>query len=632
MDNMTPRDLSALHFHARVLEEAAREANPLLERANFLAIVSAGMEEFQRVRLPRLKGSLAARAQERLDGIASRLDELYGQVIRLLAEKHICVMEADRLTEADLLWLRQTFVKTILPGLKETPAEELPGSVTLLAVKPVHGSLRFYTAASLPGLLRLPGDGAVRLIPLETAVRLHVTALMEDAEDAAAFRLLRDEHFTADEGAENIGAATEACMIQRRHGRVMRVMTGPDMDAALADRLGHALGVKAGEIHRDTHIFHPGGVMRALADLSGQNELHYLPHGYVADAPLMADDLFAAIREKDRLLIHPENSLAPVICLVEMAARDAETQAICMTLYRIKTGSALAAALITAAENGKQVTVLVETRARFDEENNLGLARRLMEAGCRVLSGPAGWKVHGKALLITRNEGGSIRRYTHLGTGNYHEGTARQYTDFGLLTADDEIGRDAENFFAYLTGNSDSPDMTALTASPWGLRAELIRMLRREMAHAKAGRPCGVEAKVNALTDKTLIAALYAASRAGVSVDLTVRGACGLQPGIPGLSENITVRSVVGRYLEHGRLVRFINGGRAETYISSADWMKRSLDRRVELLTPIRDQAAAAVLEHWLRRQQQDDDHAWYLHVADYTAARCCDTKHDEEA
>lgn len=620
---LTERDLSTLAFQARVLEEAALVDTPLMERANFVAIASSNCEEFQRVRLPRLKGSVRAAAEERLRRLYDRMAELYAQVMEAASER-IVLPGVEKLSGAETAFV-QARAEEIIARLRPVPPEEAPGSELLLAVTHDDDTITLLALPQgQPRLIRLPGE-AIRLIPVESALARHIYTAFDGVgvTGCGAVRLLRDEHFVADEDEQDVRAAAQECLDRRRSGRVMRLLAAADLPEMALAQLCDQLPVAGAAVMRMQGCFHPGSIMAELAALDGLADWHYPPFTPARWPQRAREDVFAALRDGDRLLIHPYDSFEPVLLLLQQAAKDPDVSRIRMTLYRAKADSLLVDSLEDAARAGKQVDVLVETRARFDEARNLTMAARLEDAGCRVLSGPPGLKVHSKVLQVVRREGGYPHLYTHLGTGNYHEGTAKIYTDFGLMTADREIGADAARFFDYLTGEAGQPELTALTASPFGLRQELLRMIRREMGHALSGRTAAISLKLNALTDRALIDCLLDAGRAGVKVDITVRGACCLQCGTED-TPNVTVRSIVGRFLEHGRMVRFENGGRPETYISSADWMKRSLDRRVELLTPVRDARAQEELLRYITLQQQDTAKAWLLKVDDYTAARCC--------
>lgn len=579
MGSITSRDLSALSFHARVLEEAAQPI-PLMEKARFIAIACANLEEFQRVRLPRLKGEERKLALEKIEDIYARMQETFAAVM-------------DELHQQGISWQGEA----IAPDLQEIPADNLPGSALLLAALTQEEEVRFFGAEGLD-LLALP--------PLDSL----------NAVKTCYVRLLRDES-AVPEGLDAL--AVEACLAARAQGEIQRMETWGSKK--LAEQLCAQLGVKKKRWHHGKGMVHPGEVMKAIADLPGWEEHHFSP--FKPRMPRWAQgDILTAVRQKDRLLIQPYDSFEPVLRMLNCAVNDPCVEEVSITLYRVKQGGLLTQALFDAAKAGKQVTVLVEKRARFEEARNLQLAEELKSAGCRVIDGPDGYKVHSKILMLVRREGTITRRYLHLGTGNYHESTARQYTDVSLFTADEALGRDAEAFFSALASGTE-PQMEAMSASPWGMRQELARLIRREMSFAARGEKCGIELKMNALTDTVLIALLEEAAAAGVPVDITVRGACCLRPG-EAVRGNIRVRSIVGRFLEHARVFRFTAGGRGETYIASADWMKRNLFKRVELLIPVRDLQASYALRDYLRAQQQDTAKAWELYVDDYTAARCC--------
>lgn len=616
---LTNRDLSALSFYARVLAEAERTDNPLLERANFLGIASSGLEEFRRLRLSGLSGSVEEEALSRLAALERQLTALAQTLIEALAEKKICVTTLDALPEAERERLCERFTQVVQPDMRPVEPENIPGQ-TLTFARLEEGDVSF---ALLPEdhsrLMRVEDDSA-RLVPVEQVAA--------SVMDVWPLIVLRDE---ADADAAQDGdvrRAVEKCLKKRRQGRVTRVLVDQNMDPGMAALVCEKLECPAQAVARHPGVFDPGGIMKEVAALPGYESLRFPAMRPVDDLP---EDVFAAVREKDRLLIHPYDSFDALRRWLEQAARDDAVEAIFMTLYRVANRSAVAAALAEAAHRGKRVTVLVELRARGDEAHNLYIADGLKVAGCKVLTGPPGRKVHAKALLILRRENGDIRRYAHLGTGNYNESTAAHYTDIGLMTAREDITRDAADFFQAMEHGKTAADMRVLTAAPDAMRAELLRLIRREMAHADDGRPCGMLIKLNALTDKRLIAALQEAEEHGVPISLIVRGACRLQPKADG--GGITVRSLVGRFLEHGRAFRFVNGGEPEWYIASADWMGRNLDRRSELMIPIRDEAAKAKLAHYLEQQLKDTSRAWQLHVDDYTAARCCaDERFDSQA
>lgn len=606
---LTHRDVSALSFYKRVLGEAERENNPLMERARFVQITSAGLEEFQRVRLPRLKGEVRKRVLEKLDALESAVDAAAGGIAAKLEAERVFLRTVDELSEDDRQWLQAYFENTIQPEMQETePANLSSGELALVEIEKDSTTL-WKLPEKLSRLILIRGQ-TTQFVPVEQAAA-YVMGMWP-------LMILRDEHHRCDDKEADICAGMKACLDKRRRGRVVRVLVDQNMEDEDAERICRRLDAEPAVIRRAEGVFHPGSVMEEIASLPGLGALHYTPFRPRDEG---TRDMFQALREKDRLLIHPYDSFEDVVRLLEQAAEDPSVEAVSMTLYRVSRNARITAALMRAAKRGKQVTVFIEVRARGDEEQNLRLVDEMKQSGCRVLTGLSGCKVHAKALLISRREDGEVRRYAHLGTGNYNERTARQYTDVGLMTSDRELTEDVACFFESLEAPREAKPLRVMTASPDGMRAELLRLIRREASHAAMGRPCGMTLKLNALTDKTLIAALQETGRGGVPVRLIVRGACRLQPEEGG---HVTVRSLVGRFLEHGRVFHFVNGGEEEVYISSADWMPRSLDGRVELMLPIRDQDAAEKLKHYLEGQLEDTALAWNLTVDDYTAARCC--------
>ncbi len=636
MAAMADRELETLAFHARVLAEALREDTPLLERCNFLGIAMTGLEEWITVRL----GGLTARlrkedklrpsgmktsqvlreAGQRADGLLRAADQaLYTVLLPLLAKAGIRLARPDAVTPVQMAALSALFHRDMLPRLSILPLEAgMPlnaGTICLAVRLADDGSGADNEAVvaltGLPPLVPLAG-GENLLLPVEDAVALNLRSLFPERtiERCWPFRVLRDGHAVSREDDADIRHAVRTAIEKRRQGRVLRLMCHPDLPGDIESRLCAALGTEPTRLIRRGHLTDPGRVMKAVAALPGWDGARYAPFEPRVPENLRGD-LFAALRERDALLCHPFDSFEPVVRLLEEAARDRRTQAILMTLYRTGEPSRIADALMEAARHGVRVNVWVEPRARMDEERNLLLMDTLAAVGCRVWSGPPGVKVHGKALLVERLEDGVLRQYAHLGTGNYHEETARHYTDFGLLTARPELTADAARFFQYLRGERAQPDLQAMTASPQGMRQELLRLIRLEMSKAEKGDPCGIACMMNALTDPELIRALTDAGRHGVPVDLTVRGACCLIPGLPGETENITVRSVVGRFLEHGRVLAFGGEGEESVFLSSADWMKRSMEQRVELLIPLADERARAAALHQLRCRQADTAGAW---------------------
>ncbi len=636
MAAVADRELETLAFHARVLAQALREDTPLLERCNFLGIALAGLEEWIAVRL----GGLTARlrkedklrasgmrtsqvlreAAQRADMLLREADQaLYTVLLPLLAKAGVHLARPDAVTPVQMAALSALFHRDMLPHLSILPLEaglSLSAGAVSLAVRLADDGSgaddeAVVALADLPPLVPLAG-GETMLLPVEDAVALNLRCLFpgRQVERCWPFRVLRDSHAVSKEDDPDVRHAVRTAMEKRRQGRVLRVMAHPELPGDIESRLCAALGIEPMRLVRRGYLAAPGRVMKAVAALPGWDSARYAPFAPRLLEPLQGD-LFALLEQRDALLCHPFDSFEPVVRLAEAAARDRRTQAILMTLYRTGEPSRVAAALMEAARHGVRVHVWVEPRARMDEERNLRLMDSLAAAGCRVWNGPPGLKVHGKALLVELLEDGVLRRYAHLGTGNYHEETARHYTDFSLLTARPELTDDAARFFQYLRGERERPDLRVLTASPQGMRQELLRLIRLEMGKAEQGRPCGIACMMNALTDPELIQALTDAGRRGVPVDLTVRGACCLIPGLPAETENITVRSVVGRFLEHGRVLAFGGEGQESVFLSSADWMKRSMEQRVELLIPLTDGPARDAALHHLRCRQTDTAGAW---------------------
>lgn len=653
MARMVDRELSTLAFHARVLAEAADPANPLLERANFLGIAAAGLQEFICVRL----GSLTARlrrgddlrpsgmtasqtleeAWKRTDILTMRLDRiLHEQILPALAEKGVRITQSDDVTPVQMAALSTVFIRDMMPRLEPVILDDdtdMPllqsGQAALAVLLQETESAREQLAIvqlpeTLPGLVHLAGKG--HWLMVEDAVKLNLHQVFGERKIKACypFKVLRAGHAACKASETDVRKAVRDCMAKRAKGKILRVVCSPEMPGLMEEALCAALKVDRSLAVRRGYVLDHARVMRSLLQLPGMETMRYEPYeGWVA--PELTGDLFAAIRRKDHLLCHPYDSFEPVLSLLEQAAGDRYVQEIHMTLYRISAQSRVLEALKQAAHHGIQVHVCVEPRARMDEERNLQLMDTLEKAGCRVYTGVRGVKVHGKALMIVRAEEEGVRYYVHLGTGNYNETTARHYTDVGLLTADAAVGADAARFFQCLEGQREQPDLEFLTASPQGMRQELMRLIRREMEKASRGEDCGIACMLNALTDVEMINLLTEASRCGVKVNLTVRGACCIAPGVDRDTANITVQSVVGRYLEHSRVFAFGARGQEEVYFSSADWMKRSLNRRLELLVPVKDPACRKKLLHCMALRQEKDVHAWQMQGEEYALPACAE-------
>ncbi len=614
------RELSWLEFDARVLEEARDAAVPALERLKFAAIAASNLDEFFMVRVGGLQQAIAesdtqpdlagltpaqqlALISEKAHQITNTLyATLIEEILPALSRRGVCMLSPEVLDASQQTAMHRYFHEEVMPALTplaidasrpfpmlanlslnlalllEPEAEDAPPR---LAVVQVPGRL--------PRLVRLPGTEASFLY-LEDLISAHLQALFpgQTVLESVPFRIARDAELELDdEGGASFLAALEEELRKRRRSLVVRLEVQGEPGPALLATLAERLEVDPQDIYRE-----PGPL-----DLRALMSLYEIPAlGDLRDKPLRPlplpelappHDLFAVLDERDILLHHPYDSFDPVVALVTRAVEDPDVLAIKQTLYRTSGDSPIVRALARAAEAGKQVTVLVELLARFDEQSNIRWARSLEEAGAHVIYGIKGFKTHAKVCLVVRRGSAGIRRYVHLGTGNYNDRTARLYTDMGLMTSNREIGEDASSFFNALTGYSDPPRMKKLVMAPTGLRARFLDLIRRERRRAEEGQPAEIRAKMNSLVDEEIIRALYEASQAGVAIRLNVRGICCLRPGLKKVSETIEVISVVDRFLEHTRIFYFRNGGNDEVYLSSADWMQRNLDRRIELLFPV---------------------------------------------
>lgn len=637
------RELSWLQFNQRVQAEADNPDNPLLERAKFLSIVASNLDEFIQVRYHRLLeaaqgpddgrllacGLTPAELMQRVNKAILRQQNLqymlYEGVHSELYHQGVQFYPVFMLSEAMRYRCKEIFLHDLLPRLHvaawNEELEPLPQKKLLMLVRlrPRNGaSARFATVAlssSQKRIYDLPGEGGARYcIRQEDLVKQFLPLLFpeDQAEEASLFRLVRNQDFPLNDG-DDVATAVREMLLKRRTGAVMRLEAEERMSTEMLALLMKRFGVQPERRYRVTGPLDLSKLLMTLYGQMDRPELKYPKADPITVKALTGEDIFTNIARKDWLLYHPYHSFEPVVNLLNRAAADADVCSVKATLYRVGGNSPVVRALQRAAENGKQVTVLFEARARFDEENNLLLGERLRRAGCTVLFGLPHYKTHSKTLLITRMENGELKRYLHLGTGNYHDGTARLYTDLGLLTADPRLGEDTARFFYGLEGNGQPFAMACLRRAPEDLKPALLGLIGRETRNALCGLPAGIMAKMNGLLDTAVIDALYEASRAGVPVELIVRGVCALMPGVPGLSDNIRVTSIIGRQLEHARAFCFLNAGDAEVYLSSADWMGRNLDRRVELMFPVRDAACKQAVCNLLRLQLADTCKAWRL-------------------
>ncbi len=618
------RELSWLAFNDRVLEEGRDAATPLLERLKFALIVSSNLDEFFMVRVASLKRAVREGNAGRDPAGMTPLEQLerVGHAAHAQAEALHRTLAEDLLprlggqgmrlsTPSELpltgrRWLARFFEEQVAPALTplaiepDRPFPLLSGlslNLGLLLDAADRSEPRFALVqlpAKVPRLVRVAGEGPGSHVLMEEVVRAGLPALFpgQPILSSAIFRVTRDSELELDdEGGAAFVDSVSRELRGRRRSDVVRLEVESGADADLVRRVAEGVGVQEQEIYRLAPPLDPRS-LQPLLDLTAPEALRDPPQRPLPLVDLLdAGDLFAVLEERDLLLHHPYDSFEPVVALLTRAAEDPDVLAIKQTLYRTSGDSQIARALARAADHGKQVTVLVELLARFDEWSNIRWAQELERAGAHVVYGVRGYKTHAKVLIIVRRTPSGIRRYVHLATGNYNDRTARQYTDFGLMTTDADVGADASAFFNALTGYSDPPDLKKLVMAPTRLRERIVALIERERRRAQDGQPTGIRAKMNALVDRDVIEALYDAAAAGVPIRLNVRGICCLRPGVPGLSETIDVVSVVDRFLEHARVFCFHNGGDEEVWLSSADWMPRNLDRRIELMFPVPSEA-----------------------------------------
>jgi polyphosphate kinase len=643
------RERSWLAFNERVLELAEDPGTPLLERANFLAIFAGNLDEFFMVRVAGLKRRIATgvatrsasglQPREVLELIWNRSRELMARhaacyqqdVAPALAEEGLHLIRRPDLTEkeqARLFTLFRQQIYPVLTPLAVDPAHPFPyisGLSLNLAVvvrNPVSGHQHFARVKVPPLLSRFLEASPQRYVPLEDVIAAHLEELFPGMEVLGhhMFRVTRNEDLEVEEDdAENLLQALEKELMRRRFGPPVRLEVEESIDPYVLDLLVRELKVGEAEVYPLPGPLDLTG-LSGIASTMDRPDLKFRKfvggiHRDLAEVEsASAPDVFAALRERDVLLHHPYDSFSTSVqAFLEQAAADPDVLAIKQTLYRTSGDSPIVDALVDAAESGKQVLVLVELKARFDEQANITWARKLEESGCHVVYGLVGLKTHCKLSLVVRQEGDTLRRYSHVGTGNYHPKTARLYEDLGLLTADPHVGADLSDLFNRLSGYSRRATYRRLIVAPRSLREGLLTRIRREVGHHQAGRETFIRIKVNSIVDEAVIDALYRASQAGVPVDVWVRGICALRPGVPGLSENIRVRSVLGRFLEHSRVFAFGNGGEPEVWLGSADMMHRNLDRRIETLLRVTDPGHIAALNGLLETGMSDATASWHL-------------------
>src|SRR5271156_3548058 len=646
------RELSFLEFDQRVLEQAKDARVPLLERVRFLCISCANLDEFFEIRVASLKELQEAGAlQVGVDGlsVAEQLKAIRTRAVRLMEEQYevlndvlmpeltkngVVFASPEYWTPAQAQWLEAYFrreVEPVLSPLALDPARPFPKVLNkslnfAIVVEGEDGFGRNSGLAvvqaprSLPRLIRLPDElGNRHFVFLGTIVEAFVSRLFAgmDMRGCYQFRVTRNSDlFVEQEEVDALLRAVEGELASRRYGDAVRLETAADCPEEILNYLLEQFALTADDLYKVDGPVNLSRLM-ALYDLVNRPDLKYAAFTpSIPERLRIGSDLFAALRAGDVFLHHPFQGFAPVTDFIKQAAADPQVLAIKQTLYRAGSDSAIVGALVEAAQADKDVTEIIELRARFDEEANIELANKLQEAGAHVMYGVFGFKTHAKLVMVVRREDKGLRRYCHMGTGNYHPKTARLYTDYGLMTADESIGEDIHEIFLQLTGLTRVPRLRKLLHAPFSLHQALLAKIDRESEHASAGRPARIIAKLNALTEPTIIQALYRASRAGVHIDLIVRGICCLRPGVRGVSERIHVRSIVGRFLEHSRVYYFENLGAREIYCGSADWMDRNLFRRIEVAFPVEAPDLQSRVTDDLKLYLADDTQAWVLDSA----------------
>jgi polyphosphate kinase len=664
------RELSLLEFNRRVVEQAKDQGNPLLERLRFLCIASSNLDEFFEIRVAGLKQQIAYRASqpgpdqmspaEQLKRIGEAAQLLVAEQYRILNEELTPALAAEGIrflrrkewNARQSAWVKRYFYRELLPVLSPIgldPSHPFPRILnkSLNFMVSLEGTDAFgrdsaiaivQAPRALPRIIDIPIECATNpheFVFLSSIIHAHVSDLFPGMRVTGCyqFRVTRNsELFVEDEEVEDLLHALEGELHQRRFGDAVRLEVAADCPHEMTRMLLHEFGLDAEDLYRCNG---PVNLQRMMAvpDMIDRPDLKFPAFTPSRPRRLPANaDFFEVLRRGDLLLHHPFQSFMPVVEFLRQAAQDPDVLVIRQTLYRTGPDSPIVKTLVDAARAGKEVTVVVELKARFDEEANIELATRLQEAGAHVVYGVVGYKTHAKMLLVVRREGKQLKRYVHLATGNYHPRTARQYTDFGLFTCDNAIAVDVQRIFHQLTAPGRAGKLKKLLQSPFTLHARMLELIGREAANARAGRPARIIAKMNALVEPHTIAALYEASRAGVRIDLIVRGICALRPGIPGVSENIRVRSVIGRLLEHSRVFYFENEGTPEVYLSSADWMGRNFFSRIEACFPVEEKRMRdRVIKEGLELYLQDTARAWELQ-SDGTYVRVGTERHPRDA